>query len=77
VSLDVFDVMGRHVRELVHSGMASGRTVVEWDGRDDHGRAVSSGVLAAGGGIEHCHETDDAAQVTNGIDETRGGTTPS
>jgi parallel beta-helix repeat protein len=44
VSLDVFDVMGRHVRELVHAGNASGRSIVEWDGRDDNGRAVSSGV---------------------------------
>jgi hypothetical protein len=44
VSLDVFDVMGRHVRQLVQVGNASGRAVVEWDGRDDHGQAVSSGV---------------------------------
>jgi flagellar hook assembly protein FlgD len=44
VSLNVYDVMGRQVRELVHAENASGRSIVEWDGRDDHGRAVLSGV---------------------------------
>jgi Right handed beta helix region/FlgD Ig-like domain len=44
VNLDVFDVAGRHIRQLVHDEPASGRAVVEWDGRDDHGQAVSSGV---------------------------------
>jgi flagellar hook assembly protein FlgD len=32
------------VRTLVEEAQAAGRYVVEWDGRDDRGGAVSSGV---------------------------------
>jgi parallel beta-helix repeat protein len=44
VSLDVFDVRGRRVRQLVRDRPSTGRVVVVWDGRDDDGRAASSGV---------------------------------
>ena len=44
VALDVFDVRGARVRNLVRSERASGRVEVAWDGRDDHGRKVASGV---------------------------------
>ncbi len=41
--LSVFDVQGRHVRGLM-DGIAPGVSgVAEWDGRDDSGRALSSG----------------------------------
>ena len=42
-SLRVFDVHGRLVRTLVDSYLAAGQREVQWDGRDDHGRALASG----------------------------------
>ncbi len=44
VNLDVFDVSGRRVRQLVHERPSTGQVVVAWDGRDDDGRDVASGV---------------------------------
>lgn len=41
--LAVFDVAGRLVRTLVDGPLEAGPRVVEWDGRDDGGRAVASG----------------------------------
>jgi hypothetical protein len=52
-SLIVYDSRGRFVRQLVHAPEATGKFTVEWDGRDDSGERVPSGVyfcrlLAAG-----------------------------
>lgn len=44
VSLRVFDVAGRLVRTLVDENVAPGERSVVWDGRDQHGRALASGV---------------------------------
>jgi len=44
VSLAVYDVEGRRVRVLVDQSRTGGVQYVEWDGRDDEGRAVSSGI---------------------------------
>jgi len=44
VRLDVYDVRGARVRTLVNGAKPAGRHVVEWDGRDDRGTAVGSGV---------------------------------
>ncbi len=44
VNLDVFDVRGRRVRQLVHERPSTGQVAVVWDGRDDDGREASSGV---------------------------------
>jgi hypothetical protein len=53
VSLVVYDVRGARVRTLVAGDRPAGRYTVEWDGRNDHGVAVSSGVyfyrMRAGG----------------------------
>ncbi len=45
VRLVVYDVLGRHVRTL-HSGetLAAGHYRTAWNGRDDEGRSVASGV---------------------------------
>jgi len=55
VSLDVYDVAGRLVTKLL-DGPAAGRRVVTWNGLDDAGRPVNSGVyfyrLVAGSVIE-------------------------
>jgi FlgD Ig-like domain len=44
VSLDVFDVRGTRVRRLVHDQPSTGYVSVTWDGRNDAGQVVSSGV---------------------------------
>lgn len=43
VNLDVFDVRGRRVRQLVSDRPSTGQVAVVWDGRDDNGRELSSG----------------------------------
>ena len=47
VDLAVYDVQGRRVRRLVAGRLAAGRHAVSWDGRDDAGRAVPSGIYLA------------------------------
>ena len=44
VKLAVYDVSGRLVRELVDRDFPAGPNQVRWDGKDDTGRAVASGV---------------------------------
>lgn len=43
VSLAVFDLSGRRVRELLRGGLPAGRHTARWDGRDTAGHAVASG----------------------------------
>jgi flagellar hook assembly protein FlgD len=51
--ISIFDVRGSLVRTLVDETMSAGPHQVEWNGRDDGGNIVGSGVyfyrLAAGG----------------------------
>jgi hypothetical protein len=44
VELAVFNILGQEVRRLVAGDMAAGSHHVTWDGRDDAGQAVSSGI---------------------------------
>jgi len=44
VSLVIYDVTGARVRTLVNSPMNPGRYISEWDGRNDSGNPVGSGV---------------------------------
>ena len=56
VTLTVYDLLGRTVRTLVDEPLAAGRHTVTWNGRDDRGRAVSSGVYLyrlEAGAIQH------------------------
>jgi hypothetical protein len=43
-TLAVYDITGRKVRDLVSGSLAAGVHTVVWDGADNRGRAVSSGV---------------------------------
>jgi hypothetical protein len=47
VRLTVHDVRGRVVRTLADGDMAAGEHALQWDGRDDAGRTVASGVYFA------------------------------
>jgi len=53
VRVEIFDVAGRRVKTLLHGRQSVGSKTVEWDGRDDSGHRVASGIyvarLAAGG----------------------------
>ena len=44
VTLVVYDVHGARVRTLVNEWMPAGSFRSRWDGRNDHGTAVASGV---------------------------------
>ena len=44
MELDVYDIQGRHLRRLLAEERAAGRHIVRWDGRDDNGSALPSGV---------------------------------
>lgn len=47
VRLEIFDVGGRRVRALVHKEVSAGYHQAAWDGRDDRGHPVSSGLYFA------------------------------
>lgn len=47
VRLEVIDVLGRNVRTLLNETGFAGHHSLFWDGRDDHGVAVASGVYFA------------------------------
>ena len=44
VTLAIYDVEGRHVRTLVDQVLAAGKNEATWDGADDRGNRMSSGV---------------------------------
>jgi hypothetical protein len=44
VSLTVYDIRGRRVRTLLDSDLEPGSYKIHWDGRDDHGQSVASGI---------------------------------
>lgn len=44
VQLDIYDVLGRHIRTLVQRVEEAGVKSVAWEGDDEHGRSVSAGV---------------------------------
>ena len=44
VSVDVYDLRGRHVANLASGPRPAGDQSVSWDGRDDRGRPLGSGV---------------------------------
>ncbi len=44
VSLKIYDIDGKLIKSLIDSGRESGYHSVEWDGTDNNGQIVSSGV---------------------------------
>ena len=44
VRVDLFDVRGARIRRLTEGVMDHGDTRLQWDGRDEHGRPVATGV---------------------------------
>jgi flagellar hook assembly protein FlgD len=44
VTLQILDVLGRKVRTLVSENLSSGYKSVLWDGRNEDGKEVASGI---------------------------------
>ena len=44
VQLQIYNAMGQHIRTLVEAHQGAGTYRLDWDGRDDGGVAVGSGV---------------------------------
>jgi hypothetical protein len=44
VTLRIYDILGKEVRELVNSRQSPGKYQIIWDGRDNQGKEVSSGI---------------------------------
>jgi hypothetical protein len=44
VNLEVFNILGEHVRNLVDQELPAGNYSATWDGRDGHNQPVSSGI---------------------------------
>jgi len=44
VNLTIYDQLGRQVKTLVNQSQTAGEYQVQWDGRDDNGRLMSSGL---------------------------------
>jgi hypothetical protein len=44
VSLNIYDILGRKVKTLVSENLSAGYKSVLWDGRNDSGENISSGV---------------------------------
>ena len=44
VTIDIFNVLGQHVRNLVNERLSAGNKAVTWEGKDNTGKHVTSGV---------------------------------
>jgi flagellar hook assembly protein FlgD len=44
VSVEVYDLLGQHVRTIYSGEMTEGRHELGWDGTSSNGAAVSSGI---------------------------------
>ncbi len=44
VTVDIYNILGRKTRTLINERQSAGSHTVVWDGSDDHGRDVASGV---------------------------------
>jgi len=64
VSLRIYDAAGRQVRELLNGPMNAGPAQINWDGRDETGLALPSGVY-------FCRLTADGVETARPIALTR------
>jgi len=44
ISVDVYNIRGKHIRNIEKQQYVLGKHVIEWDGRDNHGELSASGV---------------------------------
>ncbi|MDD3103900.1 MAG: FlgD immunoglobulin-like domain containing protein [Candidatus Cloacimonetes bacterium] len=46
VVLNVYNLKGQLVKKLIDATMPAGPTMISWDGTDDNGNTVSSGIYS-------------------------------
>jgi flagellar hook assembly protein FlgD len=44
VELTIYNLLGQQIRKLVNTKQVAGSYQIEWNGRDDNGREVASGI---------------------------------
>jgi Subtilase family/FlgD Ig-like domain len=66
VSMEVFDLLGRHVRTLAHGDLEAGTHRMDWDGRDDAGRTLTSGIYFTQLLVNGVPSTEKMILVRNG-----------
>ena len=44
VSLDIYNIKGQKVKQLISGQLSAGQHSVVWNGKDDNGKSVSSGI---------------------------------
>jgi hypothetical protein len=66
VKLVIFDLMGRQVRTLVDQRQPAGRHAITWDGRNEQGQAIASGVY-----IYQIRASDPSAGAGQAFVQTR------
>jgi flagellar hook assembly protein FlgD len=44
VSLEVYNIVGKVIRTLINDVQSGGEQFVRWDGKDERGRSLESGV---------------------------------
>ena len=56
LSISVYDILGRRMRDIIEETVGSGRHVFQWDGTDESGHSAASGVyllrVASSSGVE-------------------------
>ena len=43
-SLEIFNLLGQHVRTLVDKEQSAGQYQITWDGKDEFGKSIGSGI---------------------------------
>ena len=54
----IYDITGHKVRELLHTSLQPGQYTLQWDGKDDDGQTVSTGVYLFKLSAAHLTRTD-------------------
>jgi len=44
VRIQIYNILGQEVRNLVNERQEAGYKIIHWDGKDDHGKEVGSGI---------------------------------
>jgi hypothetical protein len=60
VKLEIYNMLGQRVRTLVDEEKPAGKTSITWDGKNDEGLAVASGVY-----IVKLHATEKGSNLVN------------
>jgi len=60
ISLTLFNVKGQKIKTLVNENQTAGNHQITWDGTDDHGKKVSTGIY-----FSHCDVNNEESDYTS------------